>query len=108
MEDPDYNCMTPWQSFVTLYDLYERRDMQFYGLVIDWLIESSYHNRLDRDLPEGVVVAHKYGDDGVYGHDMGIFFGDKPYLLLVFTESIANSNDLIAQISLLIYEYMSR
>ena len=50
-------------------------------------------------------VAHKYGSYGGYVHDYGIVFGEKTYLVGVFTRNITDSDEVIAQISLDILNY---
>ena len=107
MEMPDRNLLTPEQCLMTFYDLYQQRELPYYARVIDWLNQTNYHLRLDRDLPEEVVVIHKYGDFDIWFHDVGIVFAPEPYLLLVYTEEVADPNALISALSLLIYESQS-
>ena len=44
-------------------------------------------------------VAHKYGSYNGYIHDYGIVFGETTYLIGVYTKSITNVDELIANIS---------
>ena len=44
-------------------------------------------------------VAHKYGSYEGYVHDYGIVYSNTPYLIGVFTKSVPNAEDLIANIS---------
>ena len=44
-------------------------------------------------------VAHKYGSYNGYIHDYGIVFGETTYLIGVYTKSITNADELIANIS---------
>lgn len=50
-------------------------------------------------------VAHKYGSYHGYVHDYGIVFGKQTYLIGIFTKNIANSDELIANISLEVLNY---
>jgi beta-lactamase class A len=80
--------------------------------VLDMLSKSVATNRLTRDLPKGVPVAHKIG---VYNtswaeSDCGIVYAPKrPYLICVMVGlPEQQANDFIASISKEVYEYVTR
>lgn len=45
-------------------------------------------------------VAHKYGSYEGNIHDYGIVYGKEPYIIGVFTKSVPDAEELIANISL--------
>jgi hypothetical protein len=80
------------------------------------LSKTDFSNGLVRDLPKGVMVAHKFGEltlenqDRIIEkrelHDCGIVYEkDRPYLLCVMTKGAQYSDleDMIAGISLFVY-----
>ncbi len=82
--------------------LYEHQDS--YKKLIEDMKKSSMGMYLKEYIPN-YDVAHKYGSYGGYVHDYGIVFGEKTYLVGVFTRNITNSDEVIAQISLDILNY---
>lgn len=84
--------------------IYDNRDNEHYGHLIDVMTKTIYHDRLDKYVAQD-KVAHKVGMYDEYIHDVGIFLLDKPYILSVFTKDLPDSYDFIADLSLLIYNY---
>lgn len=78
-----------------------------YGKIIELMKKTSFHDRLDKLIPQE-NVAHKIGDyqdnTGNYVHDVGIIYGKKPYILVVMTKNLGNTYDRIAQISKIVYD----
>lgn len=67
------------------------------------LFINNYGNYMQID---GVINMHKYGYYGKYYHDVGIFFDDEPYVLVILTEhGNNNEKDVINDISNLMYKY---
>ncbi len=67
------------------------------------LFINNYGNYMQID---GVINMHKYGYYGKYYHDVGIFFDDEPYVLVILTEHGNNDEkDVINDISNLMYKY---
>lgn len=80
--------------------------------ILEWLIQSEFNLGLVGGVPEGVKVAHKFGErtfpDGLKQlHDCGIvYFPDNPYLLCVMTrgEDYKELTTMISTISRKVYE----
>lgn len=51
---------------------------------------NNYHNHLSFD--KSYTNIHKYGDTSPYFHDVGIFKGDNPYMIVVLTSEKSNKN----------------
>ena len=67
------------------------------------LFINNYGNYMQID---GVINMHKYGYYGKNYHDVGIFFDDEPYVLVILTEhGNNNEKDVINDISNLMYKY---
>jgi len=58
--------------------------------ILNWLVESSFDDYLSQGMPEGVVFAHKFGENETYSAyaDSGIvYLANRPYLLSVMIKS---------------------
>lgn len=82
-------------------------------LVMHWLSQSSFDAGLEAGVPEGVVVAHKFGErdwsaSNIHQlHDCGVvYFPDNPYLLCIMTQGASSKTlvPVIAEISRMVYE----
>ena len=82
--------------------LYEHQDS--YQKLIEDMKKSSMGMYL-KEYIANYDVAHKYGSYGGYVHDYGIVYGEKTYLIGIFTRNITDSDEVIAQISLDILNY---
>ena len=64
-------------------------DNPYYHRIIDYLKKSSIGVRLGRYIPDS-IIANKYGSyDGNY-HDVAIVFGNRTFVLSVFTRNLPN------------------
>lgn len=81
--------------------------------ILSYLIGSDYQEGLVAGVPQGVEVAHKFGEREVKGapvkqiHDCGIIYHpDHPYLLCVMTkgDDVTMQSKVIAEISSLVYK----
>jgi beta-lactamase class A len=59
--------------------------------ILDYLTNTIYEDWIPAALPEGTKVAHKYGREVHVINDAGIVFGSKPYVLVVMTQGIVES-----------------
>ncbi len=82
--------------------LYEHQDS--YQKLIEDMKKSSMGMYLKEYITD-YDVAHKYGSYGGYVHDYGIVYGEKTYLVGIFTKNITDSDKVIASISLDILNY---
>jgi len=68
---------------------YLSKDLSNYALKL--LTECNFKSGLVKDLPAGLVVAHKFGERGVIGHAMDfsesgiIYSNSQPYLIVIMT-----------------------
>ena len=79
--------------------------------MIDLLKKQQLNNKLPKNLPQGVIIAHKTGELGYFSHDGGIVFSTKgDYIIVVLSKSDipAGAEDRIAQISKNVYEYFEK
>lgn len=84
----------------------------YYQHLIEVMKQTEFHDRLDKYIPE-MLTAHKIGNfcklikgkEYDYVNDIGIIYTDKPYAIAVYTENMDNANDVIADISKMIYDY---
>lgn len=81
-------------------------------LILSWLAESTFTDGLAAGVPQGVQVAHKFGERDVEDgsrqlHDCGIiYFPENPYLLCIMTlgKDVEELARVIATISRMVYE----
>jgi len=98
------NNITPNESFKILERLYLNPDNnKYYSGIIETMKKTEYHDRIDKYIPQE-IVAHKIGDFGDYVNDTAIVCKENPYILVIFTEGISDANEVIAQVSKLIYD----
>lgn len=78
--------------------------------MLELLVRQRLNNRIPKNLPENVKVAHKTGEIDTFKHDAGIVFGKKPYILVVLTDT-KNPQEAAgwtADFSKTIYEYFEK
>lgn len=102
------NIITPRQSCILLKKVYDNSgENKNYRNIIDLMLKTSTHDRLDKYIPES-IVAHKIGDYENYVNDVGIIYGKKPYILCIYTKDIMEEGrENIARISKEIYDITS-
>lgn len=94
-----------------LYDRYTDNP-ELYGIMIDYLADTIFNDRINLYLPRDIKVSHKIGNyikENVY-NDVGIVFSSSPYIVS-FMSGQTNDNlealDVIAKTSLMIYNFMN-
>jgi len=111
--DHKSNNTTPKEMIKYLQFLYINPDNNlYYEHLIDVMKQTSFHDRLDKYIPE-LLTAHKIGNfykvikgrGYNYVNDIGIIYTDKPYAIAVYTENMNNANVVIADISKMVYDY---
>ena len=102
--DHEGNNITPKDYFKILERLYSNPDNnKYYSGMIETMKKTEYNDRIDKYIPRG-IVAHKIGDYGLYVNDTAIVYKNNPYIIVVFTKDIINANEVIAQVSKMIYD----
>lgn len=93
-----------------LYRKYEENP-ELYGLMINYLDNSLWSDRIDKYLPADLIIPHKIGNylpQNAY-NDVGIVYASRPYILSIMSEQ-TNENleaiDVLADVSLIIYNFM--
>ncbi|MBI2011581.1 serine hydrolase [Candidatus Daviesbacteria bacterium] len=79
--------------------------------MIDLLKAQKLNNKIPKNLPDGVEVAHKTGELGWFSHDAGIVYTSKgDYIIVVLSESSnpKGAEERIALISQAVYEYFTK
>jgi beta-lactamase class A len=67
------------------------------AFALDVLARQQVRDRLPRDLPDTVRIAHKTGElDGIR-HDVGVIFTNTPIIVAALTENAEEADDLIAE-----------
>ena len=90
------NVITPEFEFDIITYLYNNSIN--YAELLEYMKKSSNGEYLKGQLPQ-YEVAHKYGSYGNNVHDYGIIYGKETYIVGVYTQGVANANNLIASIA---------
>ncbi len=94
---------------VNLYTLWQA-DPQAYQPLIDDLCATEFDFGIQKGIPADILVAHKIGTNGTYSaeNDVGIVFGEEPFVLCVMTEmgSAYSAHQLQADIAEIFYNTM--
>lgn len=93
-----------------LYDKYEKNP-ELYGIMIGYLDNTAWSDRIDRYLPKTLVIPHKIGNylpENAY-NDVGIVYAGHPYIISMMSEQ-TNENleaiDVLADVSLIVYKFI--
>lgn len=79
--------------------------------MMDLLLNQKLNNKLPKNLPPGVQIAHKTGELGWISHDVGIIFSPKgEYIIVVLSESNnpKGAEERIAAISESVFNYFNK
>lgn len=100
----DGNDFTTNEMNTFLKRIYYNEDNNpYYKILIEYLKNSSNGVRIGRYIPDK-IVASKYGFYQENYHDIAIVYGDKPFILSIFTRNLKNAEKVIADIAKIIYE----
>lgn len=85
---PYGNYITARQFGIILEKLYKNPDNNpYYEKLLNYMTKTIFHSGLDKYLDYS-KVAHKIGTYYRYYHDVGIIYGEDPYILVVLTKDI--------------------
>lgn len=90
------NVITPEFEFDII--TYLQKNSSNYAELLEYMKKSSNGEYLKGELPQ-YEVAHKYGSYSGNVHDYGIIYGKETYIVGIYTDGIANADDLIASIA---------
>ncbi len=79
--------------------------------MIDLLLSQKLNNKLPKNLPSDIDIAHKTGELGWVSHDAGIIFSSKgDYIIVVLSESNdpKGANERIAKVSESVFNYFNK
>lgn len=98
------NNTTPKDSYKILEKLYLNLEKnEYYDTMLETMKKTEYHDRIDKYIPKQ-LVAHKIGDFAECVNDIAIVCKDNPYILVVFTDELTDADEIIAQLSKMVYE----
>ncbi len=88
---------------------YVNEELSEYGLKL--LTESSFREGIVKELPEGTVVAHKFGERGInesmdFSESAIVYAHNSPYILTIMTRGnhIEKQTEFVSGISAMIYK----
>lgn len=90
------NLITAALGYDIINHIYQNQED--YQQLIEYMKQSSNGEYLKKYVTE-YDVAHKYGSYEGNVHDYGIVYAESPYLIGVFTNGVAQADELIADIS---------
>lgn len=96
--------MTAAQGIALLERLYNNPDDNpYYDRLLNDLLNSTWDDYTTHDLP--VATANKYGALRACCHELSIVYADTPYLLSVYSTSLARPQVNLRRIGRLVYEW---
>ena len=103
--DHSGNYITAKDEALLLKWLYDNPyNNAYYSQLIENMKNTDFHDRIDLYIPQK-LVAHKTGDYDDYVNDAAIVYTKDPYILTIYTEELPNADEVMAEISKIIYEY---
>jgi len=82
--------LSPNQQAAILRELYDGLGViAGYEIIVNYMMNTEHQNHFITDLTRGYVAHIPGWWMGSYYHDSGIFFADKPFILVVYTLDIA-------------------
>lgn len=96
MEEAQKNRITPAMMEVVWTKLYNERDK--YSKLIKYLEDSEAGEVIKEGIPNK-KIASKYGALDSNYHETAIVFGEKDYMLLIYTNNLNNSKQVIKNIA---------
>lgn len=98
------NEITPKDSFKILERLYSNpKNNKYYTDIVETMKKTECHDRIDKYIPRE-IVAHKMGNFNETVNDTAIVYKNNPYILVVFTDGVLEANEVIGQVSKIIYD----
>lgn len=104
---------TPYDIGIYLRNLYHGKvvSKESSQKIIEYLSKSQLNNRIPKELPEGLKVAHKTGELSGVRHDAGIVFlpDGKAYLIVLMSKNLTFEDEgaeVLAKISKVVYDYL--
>jgi len=75
--------------------------------MLDYMENTAFPEGIPQNLPEDIPVAHKMGALNDKFHDVGIVFGENPYIITIFTDDAWEEVSLqtLADVSRIVFEY---
>jgi len=75
--------------------------------MLEYLTDTAYESWLTPGVPNDIRIAHKYGREVHVVNDAGIVFADNPYVIVILTKGIVESeaDAIFPELSRIIYEF---
>lgn len=104
---------TPYDISIYLRNLYQGRvvSKESSQKIVDYLARSQLNNRIPKQLPEGLKIAHKTGELSGVRHDAGIVFlpDGKAYTIVLMSKNLTFEDqgiEALARVSKVVYDYL--
>ena len=106
------NVTTPQDIGILLHKLYrgELVSPKSRDEILSFLTNTNFEDWLVNGVPEGVPVAHKFGRETHVINDAGIVFAPSPYVVVLMSDGIIESeaDEALVKLSRFIYESLSQ
>ena len=86
-------------------------DKEYDGKMLDLLKGQQLNNKIPKNLPDDITIAHKTGELGYFTHDAGIVYApDNDYIIAVLseTDNPLTTEQNVADISEAVYRYFTK
>lgn len=78
--------------------------------LLSFLTNTVYENHLPAGMPEGIVVAHKYGREEHVVNDAGIVFSKEPFVSVIMSRGVveADADSIFPELARDIYNFQAK
>lgn len=101
------NMTTPEEVGIFFKKLYKNEllDVDKTRELTGYMTDTIFEDWLRPGIPKNIVLVHKYGREAHVINDAGIVIGDKPFVIVIMTDGIIESEatELFTQLSQLLY-----
>lgn len=80
------------------------------GKILTYLTDTIFEDWLAKGVPSDVRISHKFGREVHVVNDAGIVFATRPYVVVIMTQGIVESeaNSIFPELSRLVYDGMTK
>ncbi len=100
------NETTPKEMGDLFKNIFEDKNEKILG----YLTNTIFEDWLKKGVPENIRISHKFGREVHVVNDAGIVYSDSPYIVVIMTEGIIESeaNNIFPELSKLVYDEMTK
>lgn len=100
--------MTAGSMAKVLKQLFDNQNQNpHYDLLITHMKNTTFDSYVTRDIPNG-LYAHKFGLYGGSSNDIGIVYGERPFIFSVYTKNLNDPSEILSEIGAYFCSYANQ